>query len=78
MKAIKNIAILSPIVVYDVEQDLNYISKKGCILVEYTDNTRNELDLQNMVDITNNTNYEYKIYNKTKVNYLFKGVESYE
>lgn len=75
MKEIKNIAILKPIIVYDAEEDINYLSKKGCIIVEYTDNTRNELDLENMVDLTNNTNYEYKIYNKTKIKYLFKGVE---
>lgn len=78
MKAIKNIAILSPIVVYDVEKDLNFVSKKGCIIVEYIDNTRNELDLQNMVDLTDNNDYEYKIYNKTKIKYLFKGSENYE
>ena len=73
MKTIKNIAILKPIVVYDVNGDFHYISKKGCIIVEYEDNTRHELDLQNMVDITNNVNIEYKLFNKTKMKYLFRG-----
>ena len=72
MKEIKNIAILSPILVYDVEQDEHYVSKKGCIVVEYEDNTRNELDLENMVDLTNNVNFEYVLYNKTKMKYIFK------
>ena len=73
MKQIKNIAIVKPILVYDACGDFNYLSKKGCIIVEYTDNTRNELDLQNMVDITSNTNIEYKIFKKTKLKYIFKG-----
>lgn len=75
MKAIKNIAILKPIVVYDNEKGLNYLSKKGCIMVEYEDNTRRELDLQNMVDLTDNDNFEYLICDKTKINFIFKAVE---
>lgn len=72
MKEIKNIAILKPILIYDVIKQKHYVSKKGCMLVEYMDHTRNELDLQNMVDLTNNVDYEYEIYNKTKVKYIFK------
>jgi hypothetical protein len=75
MKAIKNIAILKPIIVYNAKEDKNYISKKGCMIVEYIDNTRNTLDLLNNVDLTNITEYEYKIYDKTKIKYIFKGVE---
>ena len=73
MKLIKNIAILKPIVVYNAEEDINYLSKKGCMLVEYTDNTRHELDLENMIDLTNNNNYEFKTFKKTKIKYIFKG-----
>ena len=72
MKEIKNIAILSPILVYDAIKQKHYVSKKGCMLVEYVDNTRRELDLQNMVDLTDNINYEYEIYKKTKIKYIFK------
>ena len=75
MKAIKNIAILRPILVYDTIKQKHYVSKKGFMLVEYIDNTRRELDLQNMVDLTDNIDYEYEIYKKTKIKYLFKEVE---
>lgn len=72
MKLIKNIAVLKPIVVFDKEDNINYLSKEGCIIVEYQGNTRHELDLQNMVDLTNNKRYEYKTCKKTKIKWLFK------
>lgn len=73
MKEIKNIAILRPILVYDVIKQKHYASKKGCMIVEYVDNTRRELDLQNMVDLTDNIDYEYEIYKKTRIKWIFKG-----
>ena len=75
MIAIKNIAILRPIIVYNAKEDKNYISKKGVMIVEYIDKTRRELDLLNNIDLTDITDYEYKIYKKTRIKYLFKGVE---
>ena len=71
-KEIKSIAILKPIICYDNIQKVNYECKDGCIIVEYYDNTRNTIDLENMLDITNNERYEYKLYKKTKIKWLFK------
>lgn len=75
MKEIKNIAILKPVLVYSVEDALHYISKKGVIIVEYTDNTKSELELENMIDLTKETNWELKAYKKTKIKFLFKNCE---
>ena len=73
MIAIKNIAILRPIIVYNAKEDKNYISKKGVMIVEYIDKTRRELDLLNNIDLTDITDYEYKIYKKTRIKWIFKG-----
>ena len=75
MKLIKNIAILKPVVIFDKEDNINYVSKEGCIVIEYKDNTKSYLDLQNMVDLSKCDRYEYKVYKKTKIKFIFKVVE---
>ena len=75
MKEIKNVALLKPVLVYSVADALHYVSKKGVIIVEYTDNTKSELELENMVDLTKNIDWEIKAYKKTKMKFLFKNSE---
>lgn len=73
MKEIKNIAILKPIYIYSEIEDEYYIMNKGCMIVEYIDDTRSMLDLESMKDVTHDRFYNYCVTKKTKIKYIFKG-----
>lgn len=78
MKDIKTIAILRNVIEYNSHHKRDYYCKKGVIIIEKIDNTRQILDLESMVDITNSDYIEVKlIRNKTKLKYLFKNVLYY-
>lgn len=70
---IKNIAVLSPVDMYNKEEQATYISKEGVILVEFEDNSRRYLDISNKVDITDYEEWEIKLNNKSKMKYIFEG-----
>ena len=74
---IKNIALLSPVDMYNKEEQATYISKKGVILVEFEDNSRRYLDISNKVDITDYEEWEIKLNNKSKMKYIFEGDKEY-
>lgn len=58
MKKIKNIAILKKIIVKDLEKNEYFLHKKGVIVVEYDDFTKNIVDLSTKRDITFDENVE--------------------
>lgn len=74
---IKNIAILSPVDMYNKEEQATYINKKGVILVEFEDNSRRYLDISNKVDITDYNNWEVVLNKKSKMKYIFEGDKDY-
>lgn len=74
---IKNIAVLSPVDMYNKEEQATYINKKGVILVEFEDNSRRYLDISNKVDITDYNNWEVVLNNKSKMKYIFEGDKEY-
>lgn len=68
---INKILKISPIVAYDTKADEKYILKKGVYFIEYDDNTISTIDVKNNVDITNITEIELMVYNKSKVKTIF-------
>jgi len=70
---IKNIATLKPVDMYNKDEDKMYISDNGVIIVEFEDNTRRVLDVDNRVDITNYKTWETLINEDSKMDYIFKG-----
>lgn len=74
---IKNIAVLSPVDMYNKEEQATYINKKGVILVEFEDNSRRYLDISNKVDITNYDKWEVILNKKSKMKYIFEGDTEY-
>jgi hypothetical protein len=74
---IKNIAVLSPVDMYNKEEQAMYINKKGVILVEFEDNSRRYLDISNKVDITDYDKWEVMLNNKSKMKYIFEGDTEY-
>ena len=74
---IKNIAVLSPVDMYNKEEQTTYINKKGVILVEFEDNSRRYLDISNKVDITDYNNWEVVLNKKSKMKYIFEGDTEY-
>jgi hypothetical protein len=74
---IKNIAVLSPVDMYNKEEQATYINKKGVILVEFEDNSRRYLDISNRVDITDYEEWEVVLNKKSKMKYIFEGDKEY-
>lgn len=73
MKEIKNIAILRNVVIYNKNHDKDYFTKKGVMIIEFEDNTRNILDLESNTDITNCKHLETKVIKgKTKIKTIFR------
>lgn len=58
MKKIKNIAILKKILIKDLEKNEYFLHKKGVIVVEYDDFSKNIVDLSTNKDITDDKNIE--------------------
>ena len=52
-KEIKNIAIIKNVIIHNKHHNKDYFTKKGILVIEYEDNTRNVLDIESSSDITN-------------------------
>ena len=56
MKKVKNIAILKKIIIKDLEKNECFLHKKGVIVIEYDDFSKNVVDLSTNRDITYDEN----------------------
>lgn len=72
---IKNVVKLENVLIYNAHHDKDYYNKKGVLIIEMVDNTKQLLNLENMNDITNADYLEIKVIkSKTKMTYLFKNI----
>ena len=72
---IKNIAKLEKVILYNANHDEDYFTKKGVLIIENEDNTKQILDLESMTDITDSDYIELKVIKgKTKLEYIFKNI----
>ena len=72
---IKNIAKLEKVILYNAHHDEDYFTKKGVLIIENEDNTKQILDLESMTDITDSDYIELKVIKgKTKLEYIFKNI----
>lgn len=77
--SIKNIAKVYPVDMLNKKENKIYINDNGLILVEFEDNSRRYLDIDNKVDITDYENWIPMINNTSKMEYIFRGdVEYYD
>ena len=74
---VKNIATIKPVDMYDKDSDTMYVSDNGIIVVEFEDNTRRVLDVDNRVDITNYKSWETLVNEDSKIEYIFEGDKAY-
>ena len=74
---IKNIAIVRPVDMFNKEDNTIYVNEKGLILVEFEDNSRRYLDIENKVDITDYKKWTPLINETSKLEYMFKGDTEY-
>lgn len=70
---IKNIAIVKPVDMFNKEDEKVYINESGLIVVEFEDNSRRYLDVDNRVDITNYKKWIPIVDKTTRMEYIFQG-----
>lgn len=74
---IKNIAVLKPVNMYNKKEEKMFLNKSGLILVEFEDNSRRMLDIDNKVDITDYKDWGVMLNKKSRLNYIFRGDTEY-
>lgn len=76
-RAVKNIAVVKPVNMFNKEEEAVYLNDSGLIVVEFEDNSRRILDIDNRVDITDYKEWVPMINGNSKVDYIFKGDTDY-